>query len=157
MSCTASTRFSPSETNLNEQSLVPEQLTETDSTVYESDTEPRPTTADLDTEAPATDLDDEQLLILLEGLLFVASEPAAIERLATALNVSIERVAQGLDQLETQLLNQASVCSGIMVQHSWSQRQRWLIPLRCSWGWTLIPSYRVRLWKRWRLSPTNSL
>lgn len=89
---------------MNEQSLVPEQLTETDSTVYESDTEPRPATADFDTEAPATDLDDEQLLILLEGLLFVASEPAAIERLATALNVSIERVDQGLDQLETQLL-----------------------------------------------------
>ncbi len=58
--------------------------------------------------APApssTDLDDEQLLVLLEGLLFVASEPAAIERLATALDVSISRIEQGLQELETQLLH----------------------------------------------------
>ncbi len=76
--------------------------------------------------APApssTDLDDEQLLVLLEGLLFVASEPAAIERLATALDVSISRIEQGLQELETQLLHR-----GIRLQrHNGSARalKRW--------------------------------
>lgn len=54
-------------------------------------------------EIPDDELDEGQLLILLEGLLFVASEPAAIERLATALDVPIARVEQGLLRLEAQL------------------------------------------------------
>ncbi len=93
-----------SEANLNEQPLIPEELTETDPSVSPPDTEPTPEMDGLDPEAPAAELDDEQLLVLLEGLLFVASEPAAIERLATALDVSIERIDQSLEQLEAQLL-----------------------------------------------------
>jgi len=100
----ASTQSNPSETNLNEQSLVPEELTETDIDVYEVETDPEPAIDALDPETSLADSDDEQLLVLLEGLLFVASEPAAIERLATALDVSIARVDHGLQQLETQLL-----------------------------------------------------
>ena len=48
-------------------------------------------------------LDEERLLVLLEGLLFVASEPAGVERLATALDVPVTRIEQGLEQLESQL------------------------------------------------------
>ncbi len=47
----------------------------------------------------ATDIDDARLQVLLEALLFVAGEPAPVSRLAAALNVSVERVEQGLLQI----------------------------------------------------------
>ena len=47
----------------------------------------------------AAEIDDERLLILLEALLFVAGEPAPVSRLVAALNVSIDRVEQGLVQI----------------------------------------------------------
>lgn len=42
------------------------------------------------------DIDDARLQMLLEALLFVSGEPAPVSRLAAALNVSGERVEQGL-------------------------------------------------------------
>ena len=47
----------------------------------------------------AADIDDARLQVLLEALLFVAGEPAPVSRLAAALNVSMERVEQGLLQI----------------------------------------------------------
>jgi len=47
----------------------------------------------------AADIDDARLQFLLEALLFVAGEPAPVSRLAAALNVSVERVEQGLLQI----------------------------------------------------------
>jgi segregation and condensation protein B len=88
---------------LNEQSLIPAESTEVDLLATELSTNPAPQADGPDSAPSTTELDDDQLLVLLEGLLFVASEPAAIERLATALDVSIARVEQGLQQLEAQL------------------------------------------------------
>lgn len=51
-------------------------------------------------ESQTAGIDDERLLMLLESLLFVAGEPAAVTRLATALDVSEERVGEGLAKLE---------------------------------------------------------
>ncbi|RME82414.1 MAG: SMC-Scp complex subunit ScpB [Caldilineae bacterium] len=48
-------------------------------------------------------LDDEEIELLLESLLFVASEPATADRLATALGVETERVQAGLERLEQHL------------------------------------------------------
>jgi segregation and condensation protein B len=52
----------------------------------------------------AADIDDARLQFLLEALLFVAGEPAPVSRLAAALNVSVERVEQGLLQIGESLL-----------------------------------------------------
>ena len=52
----------------------------------------------------AADIDDARLQVLLEALLFVAGEPAPVSRLAAALNVSVERVEQGLLQIGESLL-----------------------------------------------------
>ena len=90
---------------MSEQPLIPAESTETDLLVTEPDTDPALLVDGSDSAPTTTELDDGQLLVLLEGLLFVASEPAAIERLATALDVSISRVEQGLQQLEERLLH----------------------------------------------------
>ncbi len=97
-----------SEMNLNEQPLTPEEPTEVTLSVNAPDAEPVTQVDGPDPDDSHVDLDDEQLLVLIEGLLFVASEPAAIERLATALNVSIVRVEKGLQQLEEQLLHRGT-------------------------------------------------
>ena len=89
---------------MNEQPPIPVEPTEADLPTTESDAEPAHVVDEAAPERSSAEPDDEQLLILLEGLLFVASEPADIERLATALDVPISRVEQGLQQLETQLL-----------------------------------------------------
>jgi len=52
----------------------------------------------------AAGIDDARLQFLLEALLFVAGEPAPVSRLAAALNVSVERVEQGLLQIGESLL-----------------------------------------------------
>lgn len=56
-----------------------------------------------DAAAEPAEIDDARLLLLVESLLFVASEPAAAARMAAALGVSEERVLGALAQLETQL------------------------------------------------------
>ena len=52
----------------------------------------------------AAGIDDARLQFLLEALLFVAGEPAPVSRLTAALNVSVERVEQGLLQIGESLL-----------------------------------------------------
>ncbi len=57
-------------------------------------------------EVPAAEgagIDDARLQVLLEALLFVAGEPAPVARLATALNVPVERVEQGLEMIDAAL------------------------------------------------------
>ncbi len=90
---------------MNEQSQITEESTEPDLPEARPDNTLLSEVAEPDQETPDAELDDGQLLILLEGLLFVASEPAAIERLATALDVSIPRIEQSLQALETQMLH----------------------------------------------------
>ncbi len=60
---------------------------------------------------PMEQMGDDELVMLLESLLFVASEPTTIERLATALDVLPERVDVCLDVLQMQLIDR-----GIRVQ-----------------------------------------
>ncbi|NOX61415.1 MAG: SMC-Scp complex subunit ScpB [Chloroflexi bacterium] len=47
--------------------------------------------------------EEDHLVMLVESLLFVASEPAAIRRLAQALDVTPRRVEKALDRLEQEL------------------------------------------------------
>lgn len=88
---------------MNEQTHTSAEITETKLPETETNSVPTPGGDETEQEISATEPDEGQLLVLLEGLLFVASEPAAIERLATALAVPIARVEQGLQQLEAQL------------------------------------------------------
>ena len=95
--------MNPSGAILSEQSHTSAELTETELPATEADSALATVGDEADQEISVTEPDEGQLLVLLEGLLFVASEPAAIERLATALDVPIARVEQGLQQLEAQL------------------------------------------------------
>ena len=47
----------------------------------------------------AETIDDERLLMLVEALLFVAGEPAPVDRLATALKTPVARVEAALQAL----------------------------------------------------------
>jgi len=94
-----------SEVNLNELPPIPEETTQTDLSVNGPETELVTVMDGIETDDTDAELNDEQLVVSLEGLLFVVGEPAVIERLATALNVPIARVEKGLQQLEAQLLH----------------------------------------------------
>jgi len=58
---------------------------------------------DLSAAPAANDIADDELVALLEAMLFVLGDPASVERLAAAFELPVERIEAGLQQLEAQL------------------------------------------------------